>query len=65
MDDNSQRDTDESSRKMASSLEGKGKQSMHDLCGPVACGGQRIHGDCSKSLHESALHITGPECCSS
>lgn len=67
MDDNSQRDTDKSSRKMASSLvhTGKGKQSMHDLCGPVARGGQRIRGDCSKSLRESALHITGPECCSS
>ena len=56
-----------SSRKMASSLvhTRKGKQSMHDLCGPAAPGGQRTRGDCSKSLRESVLHIRGPESCSS
>lgn len=67
MDDKSQQDTDESSRKVASSLvhTRKGKQSVHDLWEPTARGGQRTRGNWSKSLCESVLRIRGPECCSS
>lgn len=54
MTDNSQHDTDESSRKMASSLvySGEGKQSVLDVSGATAGGGQRTREDWSKAMCE-------------